>query len=199
MLRTIVVVVLAGLLGGLAGCGRAVYQATPAGAGPDFGAGTVKVDETSAWYVERDARIVALVWCDRAFGIGSGVSSGGSTEVFNGSITLQSQPHPPSPGGETKLEAVVRDGRIERFTIDGKAYDLTQGSIFTITEGEDGRPLRIVQHPRTAEDLVATPEELDRVAREDPDIAALVARAKVRESSTAVAPVEKPSEPGKKP
>lgn len=150
----VVLVVLA-----LSGCVRS----TPPGASTAAG----EVGDGAYTFMQWNEGLTILIW-DDITGSHSNHGSGSSSDpVFRQSGQAE------SPDGRSySYQVETEDGITARFTIDGKAFDLSQGTLFLVkTRGAEAS---VQQLSRDISELSFTNEAFRKMAQSDPDVAALI-------------------------
>lgn len=82
---------------------------------------------------ELEGKTAALVWFDSLLDLREAGNSSATTHVFQGKFPL-----PDGRKGEWRCEIQDSDGKTGELTIDGKAYDLAEGSLFLVSTGAEG-------------------------------------------------------------
>ena len=82
---------------------------------------------------ELDGKTAALVWFDSLLDLRDAENSIATTHVFQGKFPLAD-----GRKGEWRCEIQDSDGKTGKLTIDDKAYDLADGSLFLVSTGAKG-------------------------------------------------------------
>ncbi len=143
----------------LSGCVRS----TPPGASTAGG----EVGEGAYTFMQWKEGLTILIW-DDIRGSHSNHGSGSSSDpVFRQSGQAE------SPDGRSySYQVETEDGITARFTIDGKAFDLSQGTLFLVKTR--GAETNVRQLSRDLSEVPFTNEALREMAQSDPDVAALI-------------------------
>jgi hypothetical protein len=80
-----------------------------------------------------DGKTTVLVWFDSDLDFHDSENTNGPTHVFQGKF-----PWPDGRQGEWRCEIQDGDGTTGKLTIDGKAYDLADGSLFLVSTRDKG-------------------------------------------------------------
>jgi hypothetical protein len=170
MLRSIVATAWACLLA--SGCGRAPAPAQLDVGGPNglitwTAAGKDNpvpgIDQGTVYHLGR----TFVLWSDAPGGGGGTSSSNGQSVKCQGSLL--------APGGRTEFTCETTDGNTWRVAISGVSYDLAKGNLFLLSPG--GERSRVKQLKRDLSKLNFERDELDALARNDPEIAGFFAKA----------------------
>ncbi len=146
----------------LSGCTRS----TPPGASTTGGV----VGEGAYTFMQWNEGLTILIW-DDITGSHSNHGSGSSSDpVFRQSGQAE------SPDGRNySYQVETEDGVTARFTIDGKEFDLSQGTLFLVkTRGAD---TVVQQLSRDISGISSTDAAFRKMAQSDPDVAALISSA----------------------
>ena len=143
----------------LSGC----TSSTPPGASTAGGV----VGDGAYTFMQWDEGLTILIW-DDIRGSHSNHGSGSSSDpVFRQSGQAES---PDGRGYSYQVE--TEDGVTARFTIDGKDFDLSKGTIFLVKT--KGAETVVQQLSRDLSEISSTDQAFREMAQSDPDVAALI-------------------------
>lgn len=134
--------------------------------GSGGGGGSIK--DTVAQYGHRDGQMVVTVWSDCAHIGGAGGGNDGLRSEHHGEMS--------GPDGRrVSWKCETPDGKTGAVRINAATYDLAKGPVFLVST--KGGETQVVQLQRDLSKLAPGQPSLEKLAKDDPDIAAFLAKA----------------------
>jgi hypothetical protein len=155
------------MLGGvvqLAGCGR---SAVPPQRPPFTDTGGCSVGGTGPRYGSWGGKLAVVVWFDTDDS-SQGFAGEGPAAVYQGVFA-------PLDGRRFDWRCRTSDGKTGTLLIDGQEYDMAKGALFLVST--KGGKTGVQQISRDLTPFNPDKESLERLAKEDPDVARFVAEA----------------------
>lgn len=144
----------------LVACGR---KTTPPGPSTIGG----KVGDSAYGLLDWDEGMRILIWTDVVGGWSSGGTGSTEEEAY------RQQGHVEAHDGRSfDFYIETRDGVTADFSIDGKRYDLEEGSLFLVTSSSG--TIEVMQLNDDLSTLTATNEGIEAFGRNTPSIAAMI-------------------------
>jgi hypothetical protein len=147
------------LLVGASGC----QQTTPPGADMV----SAKIGDTSYTFLHWKEGLRVMMWFDMADEV-SAEGSGSTSDPIHKMEGYASA----TDGRRVDWRLETADGRTATFSIDGQAYDLSQGALFLITTR--GGTTQVRQLNRDLSAVQATNESCEAFATADPDVSSFI-------------------------
>jgi hypothetical protein len=159
-----VAVLMLGSLVGFAGCGR---DSVPPQRPANTDTGGSSIGGTGPRYGFWGGKLAVVVWFDTDDS-SQGFSGEGGTAVYQGLFA-------PLDGRRFAWRCRTSDGKTGTLVIDGQQYDMAKGALFLVST--KGGKTEVQQLSRDLAPFNPDKEGLERLAKEDPDVARFVAEA----------------------